>query len=378
MPQEESVLTLTVGRDSHAALIDAAMRMMGARTHLLSQTTIPAKGGLSLNFKNSDISICLDGEHRFNASQVRTVWNRRFPPKFLYPSSVHPADKRHIHDNAREFALGLAEVLEDSFAVNPVARKMAGSNKLRQLQMAARLGLTIPRTLVTSDNQALQGFAAAVGRICVKPFTMGAWALDDGRVISNTSLIHEPGDLDAGDVGVVPLIYQEYMDKAYEARITVFGEMCIGCRINNQHDEEASVDWRRNQRYLQSLEPIAPPDEVALKCKALLSALGLRFGTFDFSISNQGEWCFLEVNEAGQFIWQEQFCPEICVIEPFARFLIAADPAFTWHDAPSEDFRFANLSRTANAQGDYEDLLSEEPLPPECFGLSDERNSEAA
>src|SRR6185295_14798986 len=54
------------------------------------------------------------------------------------------------------------------------------------------------------------------------------------------------------------------------------------------------------------------------------------FGCFDFIVTPQDEYIFLEVNEMGQFLWVEEINPAIMLLEPFAEFLVSCDKNFKW------------------------------------------------
>jgi len=52
-----------------------------------------------------------------------------------------------------------------------------------------------------------------------------------------------------------------------------------------------------------------------------MGKLGLVSGGVDFIVSPDGSWCFLEINEAGQFLFIESWCAELKVLEAFCQFV---------------------------------------------------------
>jgi hypothetical protein len=44
-------------------------------------------------------------------------------------------------------------------------------------------------------------------------------------------------------------------------------------------------------------------------------------------VDREGVWWFLEVNQAGQFLWIDDLQPDYGVYEPMLRFLSATEPA---------------------------------------------------
>lgn len=66
----------------------------------------------------------------------------------------------------------------------------------------------------------------------------------------------------------------------------------------------AHVDWRADYDSL-SYDDVDPPIDVQRGVHAVMDELGLANGAFDFVITPEGRWVFLEVNPGGQFGWLE-------------------------------------------------------------------------
>ncbi len=54
-----------------------------------------------------------------------------------------------------------------------------------------------------------------------------------------------------------------------------------------------------------------------------MKKLGLVFGCFDFIVTPDNEYYFLEVNEQGQFLWIEEVNPDIKILDAFVNLLIS-------------------------------------------------------
>lgn len=96
--------------------------------------------------------------------------------------------------------------------------------------------------------------------------------------------------------------FQEYIDKAYEIRLTVIGNTYFPVVISSQDEAETSVDWRGAEK-LPYGSYIPLPEHVVKNVQALLDDLGLVYAAIDFIVTPDGDWVFLEVNPSGQFIW---------------------------------------------------------------------------
>ncbi len=99
-------------------------------------------------------------------------------------------------------------------------------------------------------------------------------------------------------------VFQHYVAKDYELRITVIGERIFAGRINSQKHAESSVDWRHRPFDMEP-EPHALPAEIGESILAFLHAFGLVYGAFDFVVMPDGRYVFLEINPGGQYMWVE-------------------------------------------------------------------------
>lgn len=101
---------------------------------------------------------------------------------------------------------------------------------------------------------------------------------------------------------------QEYVEKQYELRVTVVCDKVFACKIDSQRMEEdkGRVDWRQGYEYGLHYEPYELPDAVKSFCFSFLQEMHLNFGCFDFIVTPQGEFVFLECNPNGQWLWLEQ------------------------------------------------------------------------
>ncbi|MGH3811741.1 MAG: hypothetical protein ACRDUV_04695 [Pseudonocardiaceae bacterium] len=98
-------------------------------------------------------------------------------------------------------------------------------------------------------------------------------------------------------------IFQEWVPKEYEVRLTVVDGHCFATRIDAV-SKAAHVDWRSDYHSI-SYTVIETPGVVRSGVSALLEVLGLRFGALDFIVDLDGQWWFLECNPNGQWAWIE-------------------------------------------------------------------------
>lgn len=102
-----------------------------------------------------------------------------------------------------------------------------------------------------------------------------------------------------------PVQLQDYVEKAFELRITVVGTRVFAVKIDSQLNEATKVDWRR----FTAMNPHSAfriPAKVADFCRTFIKEQRLVYGAMDFIVDTTGEYVFLENNSSGQYLWLEK------------------------------------------------------------------------
>lgn len=264
------------------------------------------------------------GARTLDLRQPLTIWNRR-PTLPKVPTGVPAGDAAFA---AREgwAALQGALMQADARWVNhPNANALANS-KLAQLRRAVACGLAVPRTLVTNEPDEAIAFRASCAHGCVaKPLSHGHIEGPDGTdfAIYTSRVSDDTGALEA--VRVCPVLLQEEVPRGFDVRLTVIGSKQIAMRIAWDHG--ATVDWRTegadaSLRY----DRVPVPIDVAAPLAAFHASFGLVFGAYDFIVSPDGRWHFLEVNPMGQWGWLHGV-DDVQLAEEFAALLVEVDRA---------------------------------------------------
>ena len=174
-------------------------------------------------------------------------------------------------------------------------------NKIFQIQVAQEIGFTIPDTIITNQHSVLKEFIDKHNRnVIVKPLSQGRIKQVEGIKTIYTNRISEEIINNLASYSLTPSIYQEYIEKEYELRITVVGEKIFAAKVDSQKLDETKTDWRKQKI---PFEPYSLPLEVSKKCIALLCKLNLSFGAIDMIKSSKGNFVFLEINPNGQWAW---------------------------------------------------------------------------
>lgn len=103
-----------------------------------------------------------------------------------------------------------------------------------------------------------------------------------------------------------PVIFQAYVPKLFELRITVVGKQVFAAEIHSQQANHTRHDWRRYDNYKTPHLPHQLPCSMEQRCVHLVEQLGLSYGAIDMVVTPDGRYVFLEINPNGQYLWIEE------------------------------------------------------------------------
>ncbi|MET8540775.1 ATP-grasp ribosomal peptide maturase [Kitasatospora sp. NPDC004799] len=235
------------------------------------------------------------GKRTADLSGVRALYHRR--PNPYTPESDHQADRFAAQENRRGLNGVLGALRGCLYLSHPQAIARA-EYKPAQLSVASGLGLPIPATLITNNPAEAEQFAAAQPTI-YKPLHAGAYHVD-GEPAGIWAAPVEPGEI-TDAVSVCAHLFQARVSKSGDVRAVVVGDRVFCALITAP---PGVLDWRSEYRNL-TYEPVDCPGPVRAALLRFLGEFGLRFGAFDFAVTPEGEWWFLECNPNGQWAWLE-------------------------------------------------------------------------
>ena len=311
--------------DSHAILVKLALERDGHEVTLLFTADLPTRSRNSVYV--DDECFRWKSADRYNTvvdHDYDVVWWRRARKPHLPKSSVNSADYT--------FALRENCLFHDSFTwslapnarwINPKESANRANDKLLQLKVARECGLTIPVTLCSNDPKEIRYFVLAheAQGVIYKPLCANFWVEDQGIKIVYTSRIHFI-DLPKNQMlQHVPGIFQQEVPKQHELRVTCFGDDIVAAKLDSQVHADGKVDWRAIRDQKLNVSPVALPTELQDKIRLVMSRLGIVFGAFDFIVTPDNDYVFLEVNEQGQFLWLEDYNAEFPMLDRFVNFL---------------------------------------------------------
>jgi len=248
--------------------------------------------GASLSFAGHDVEL----------AAVTAIWFRR--PVLPRLDSIDGARGQWAAREAREALDGVWRTFEGRFVNRPERNQLAGV-KPEQLVRAARHGFSVPKTLVTNDPAAAGAFLDDTPEAICKPLYSGRVPGGEEEGLFFTTLLDDAARQAVRELGPEPYLFQEFVDKRYDVRVTVIGDEVFAVRIDSQAVAEARVDWRKGAPSAAAHSVEELPAEVAVRCLALTRDYGLEFAAIDLALSDGG-YVFFEVNPNGQWAWVEQ------------------------------------------------------------------------
>ena len=294
------VLIVADPNDPHVSAVTYHLDALAVSWTVVSQGSV-YNDHVSIEFDPYNVTV-----GRVHDFDCRSVWYRRAIPPHI--PDLSNGLLRFARQEFSEAFKGFLLTLRDAHWVSDPSAIRDASYKPLQLFLASRrFGLAIPPTLITSDPTRAREFVRRFKKEgCVaKCLGRNVIEYEDRMTSLFTTLVDESsiGELDS--VALAPCIFQPFIRKCFEVRATVIGNKIYAVQMDTGNMPAAALDWRhvdyRDIRHTQ----IDLPSSVGEACLGICSYFGLRFAAFDFLISEDGIWYFLEINPNGQWLWIE-------------------------------------------------------------------------
>ncbi|MEV6588196.1 ATP-grasp ribosomal peptide maturase [Streptomyces acidicola] len=235
------------------------------------------------------------GDRTADLYAVRALYHRRPSP---YPTGSGEQAARFTAQENRRGLGGVLGALPGCLYLSHPQAIARAEYKPAQLEAATRAGLTVPATLITNDPGKAKQFCAEQPTI-YKPLHAGAYDVE-GEPAGIWAAPVEAGEID-GAVSHSAHLFQAQVPKVADVRTVVVREQVFSARITAP---PGVVDWRAEYQSL-AYEAVTCPEETCGALVRFLADFGLSFGAFDFAVTADGTWWFLECNPNGQWAWLE-------------------------------------------------------------------------
>ncbi|HVT29797.1 MAG TPA: hypothetical protein VHE81_17395 [Lacipirellulaceae bacterium] len=305
------ILIFTAKQDGHIESVSRHLDAAGAAWVRINTEDFATNVELTLTpATGSGTLLVRDSGKRIDLRAVTSVWYRKPEPVVLAHFSLDPGALQYVDAEFSEILMGIYALLGHAIWINSPFTTRLAHRKLRQLQVATQAGFQVPRTLVTNDLAEVRRFADELqGDLAIKSLgslnvteNSGEQTVQYGlftRRISRAEL-----EAVADKVGCMPTLYQQFIEKNRELRITCVGRQVFSCSIEAREGDITSDDHRFDTKRLK--HTAYPCPEMHNKLHRYMAAFGLNFACFDILIAKTGEAIFCECNANGQWLWCEE------------------------------------------------------------------------
>jgi glutathione synthase/RimK-type ligase-like ATP-grasp enzyme len=307
------ILILTNDRDEHADLVCSNLDSRGqqyVRFHpdkFPSTTTITVIPGHETLFEVGT-QVPGMGPRRWRLSDIGSVWFRR-PLRSDRASDCSEEDAEFAKKESDYVIKAIYRGLEHCRWLNTPDQISRADCKPDQLAVAQSCGLLTPKTVITNDPAvALSFFDSCSGEVIYKQLSgYSRFNAAEGLRYSVYTNVMSRDDLKAraDAIRCAPCLFQEYITKEKELRITIVGIHIFVAEIDSQASERSRIDWRHYDIGNTPYRAVEIPERVRISLFRVMKHYDLTFGCIDMIITPSGDYVFLELNPNGQWYWIE-------------------------------------------------------------------------
>lgn len=329
------LLLITSPRDAHAQRIAQILKSKHIPYQFFSPYDFPAESFISYN-PDGQLTLRTHQEV-IDLKTISAVWYPRIE-ETRSSDTLNPTYKKYAESEAASLLESLCLLLPNvHWCSNPLNLRKA-SHKPFQLRLAKEIGFIIPPTYIGNDPlELIQQFQDPSATLAIKSIDnnslklkltpiqellqavlrkLAVWVkLENAIGVTDFKMMLKKRTIQSTihtlkhhqeDIAYSPTIVQQYVNKAFDLRITVIGNKIFSCAIYSQEDEDENIriDYRDKTMALRH-EVYELPSDIAEKCFALTQKLELDFGCIDMVVTHEGEHIFLEINPDGLWLWVE-------------------------------------------------------------------------
>ncbi len=306
----KQILVFTAKTDIHCDKVAIKLREMNCDIVRINTEDIPNNLQYTITQNRNETIIDFeisDSNISINTKNIYSIWFRK-PEKPVLNESFNSVAQKYIETEQARFLQSLYGLLSDKKWVNPFWANKIASQKLPNHTLASKLGLRVPKTLVTNNYNSIQSFLKICNnQVILKSFNFGGFSMQDNTSWACFAKKVSISDLEKykSSVQLAPVFLQEYIEKKFELRITIVGKKVFTAKIESQNNKESIEDFRAVSSYDLAHKEFQLPIIIENRLLEFNRFYNLEFSTFDVIVTPNHEYVFLECNPNGQWLWIE-------------------------------------------------------------------------
>lgn len=243
-----------------------------------------------------------DGELHYliNDETLKSVYFRA--PVFIRSNKDYTVEQQVYRSQWSSFIRNIS-VFDRAKWINYPEKTFQAENKILQLDIAKRVGMDIPRTVVSNYfSDSLADSFDGCQLYAVKALDTALFYDNNTeeeyftytQILSKEELLKE-------SLREAPVFIQECLSNKIDIRVTIIGEKMFASKITKD-GKGIDGDWRHNPKETLQYSKCQLPRDIEIKIKKIMKTLGLNFGGMDLAYCD-GRYYFIEVNPTGEWAW---------------------------------------------------------------------------
>jgi glutathione synthase/RimK-type ligase-like ATP-grasp enzyme len=330
--------------DLHAIIVKLALEQDGHQVTTIFTADQPTRQKNSIFVDINNYS--WQSVDRYNIiieNHYDVIWWRRPHKPYLPKGIAHPDDYNFVVQENTLFYEDLTHNLSPhAWWVNDKEAANRANFKLLQLKIASECGMLIPTTLCSNDPHEIKTFLLKYQHdgVLYKSLCSNYTNNSEQITMSHATKIQFLDLSNNQSIQQAPGIFQKKIKTQHELRVTCFGNYIVAAKLN----------FKKNIGTI--VEPYSLPVDLQKKILDFMQELGIVFATFDFIVTEDNHYVFLEVNEQGQFLWLENYNQDLQMLDIFIQFITHKSTCFTWqpNQAKHRLHQYNQFARTIHTE----------------------------
>lgn len=255
-----------------------------------------------------DIKITQNGS-TISTNEIHAAWvTQPIFPLFSGTEEIFSQDLKFWFFTWRESLEGIYSMLEFRGVLlnKSVTNAISHQNKIHYISKPLTTHLKQPRTIVSNRRESLLKFFDIENKpVILKTLHQMQLTLAGEPTMLLASIVERKDFLEFQQKGECPILLQEYIDKAYDIRLTIVGNRIFACKIDATQSDAGRIDWRAYDLANTPHTAYNLPQVISEEIIRICAQLNLDYATIDLCVNHMGNYYLLDINPFGKYLWIE-------------------------------------------------------------------------